>query len=231
MESFIIEEKSQKINRHDDMGQRRIRNPIADHIEYPEADAGYCHRTGILYLNKKEKAFFSKILDDAIGDHHDPEMQKIMTDYHLAIDRDIKLMVNDVMNNRDTLPITVGFVDTRMARDIEKMTGLKTTGNRIILRASDIRHILKRHGENGTADHSMKDIDDIARMSYVLENYDEIRNENRSARQYRTKTGKAAPQLLVSKKVDGRYYVVEVIMDGENRKNAVSTAYLQNRNE
>lgn len=35
-------------------------------------------------------------------------------------------------------------------------------------------HILRRHGENGEADHSMRDINDIGRIQYVIDNYDSV---------------------------------------------------------
>ena len=53
-----------------------------------------------------------------------------------------------------------------MALKIFELTGLTVLGNRIVLGADDVRHIIKRHGKAGKADHSMEDINDIARLCY-----------------------------------------------------------------
>lgn len=161
---------------------------------------------------------------------HSAEMEAIIKDYQDAVDADILNFVQDVMNGRDVVPITVGFVTKRMAETICNLTGLSVLGNRIVLGADDVRHIINRHGPQGRADHSMQDINDIARLSYVLANYDDIEYDGGVSNLYKTKDGRKAPQIIVKKRIDGTYYVVEVVSDSSRGRNVVATVYLKKAN-
>ena len=105
---------------------------------------------------------------------HSTEMKKIIKDYNNSVDISLCNFIKDVREGRDTLPLTVGFVSEEMAIEIYNLTGLSVEGNRIVIGADDIRHILNRHGKEGKADNSMANDKDIARLSYVLSNYDSI---------------------------------------------------------
>ncbi len=162
---------------------------------------------------------------------HTPEMTKIIETYNKSIDTTILDFVNDVESERDVLPITVGFINERMAEEIYKLTGLSVENNRIGIGADDIRHILKRHGKNGKADHSMEDIKDIARLSYVLANYDSVEWDGGLSSQYRLRDGSKAPQITIKKRVNGTYYVIEVVSDSKQKRNVVTTIYLKKATE
>ena len=163
-----------------------------------------------------------------VCDKHSPEMMAIMADYHNSVDAELKKYVLDVMSGLDVLPMTVGVVNELMAKDIQALTGVNTLGNRIIISADDVRHIINRHGITGKADHSMQDIDDIARLCYVLANYDSIEWDGGVSNLYRTKDGKKAPQVAIKKRINGTYYVIEVASDSSKNRNIVSTVYLKN---
>ena len=114
-----------------------------------------------------------------------------------------------------------------MAMRIKELTGMSVEGNRIVIGADDIRHIIKRHGKYGNADHSMEDINDIARLSYVLANYDSIEWDGGVSNLYKTKDGKKAPQISINKRVDGTYYVIQIVSDAKKARSVVSTIYLK----
>lgn len=198
-------------------------HPIADCIYYPDNEGEISY----VELGQNEKRYFTGLLDEAIGDKHSPEMQVIMENYHNSVDAELKAFVRDVISGRDVLPLTVGFIDERMAKDIQVLTGLNTLGNRIVVGADDIRHVLSRHGASGKADHSMQNIDDIARLCYVLANYDTMEWDGGVSNLYKTKDGKKAPQLIIKKRIDGTYYIVEVASDSSKNRNVVSTIYLK----
>ena len=157
--------------------------------------------------------------------------KQTIENYKKAIDDEIMNFVQDVISGRDVVPITVGFVSEEMAGRIYELTSIETEGNRIVLGPDDVRHIINRHGPSGSADRSMKDIADIARLSYVLANYDSIAWDGRVSSQYQTKERKNAPQLIISKRVNGTYYIVEVASDAKKKRNYVSSAYLQTNHD
>ena len=154
--------------------------------------------------------------------------EQIIKNYKEAVDPEIINFINDVLSGRDVLPLTVGFIDDKMADKIYKLTGLSVKGNRIVLGPDDVRHIIKRHGQQGKADHSMENIEDIARMSYVLANYDSIEWNGSVSNHYQTTEGNKAPKIVVSKRVNGTYYIIEVVSDSKKSRNIVISAYLQN---
>ncbi len=68
---------------------------------------------------------------------------------------------------------------------------------------------------------------DIARISYVLDNYDDIELLNDTSKEFRDKKQKPAPMVRVSKRVDGTFYVVEAVPDTKAKKLAVVSAYIE----
>ena len=148
-------------------------------------------------------------------------------DYLNSVDEDLLKYIELVLDGKDVKPITVGFVNDRMCSEIKSLTGLSTYGNRIVLGADDVRHIIKRHGPSGLADHSMKDNRDIARLCYVVSNYDSLEWDGGRSRLYRTSDGDFAPQIILKKRVNGTYYVIEVVSDSKKHRNVVTTAYLK----
>ena len=56
-----------------------------------------------------------------------------------------------------------------------------------------INHIKKRHGENGKQDHSMQNDEDIARMGFVIMNYDTITYDGITTTGFLDEEGKAFP--------------------------------------
>ena len=75
----------------------------------------------------------------------------------------------------------------------------------------------------------MKDVNDIARIPYVLANYDNIEFHNEYATGYVDINGKLAPKVLISKRIDGVYYIVEAVSDAKKRRNYIVSAYIETR--
>ncbi|MBO4445426.1 MAG: hypothetical protein IKT04_02690 [Clostridia bacterium] len=149
--------------------------------------------------------------------------------YVESVDDEVLSFVYDVASGGDSHCVTVGFVNEEMATQIETLTGLSLGCNRILLTSDAVKHIIKRHGENGQADHSMADYKDIARICYVLNNYDEIFYTGEKSYSLLTKDGERAPHIVISKKIDGFYYVIEAVSDGKKKQNNVVTAFRTNK--
>ena len=90
-------------------------------------------------------------------------------------------------------------------------------------------HILRRHGENGEADHSMRDINDIGRIQYVIDNYDSV-VDGRTTKAYVTPKANGrnglAKTVKFSKAVNGTYYVVEAVPDTAKHTTYIVSAYM-----
>ena len=148
--------------------------------------------------------------------------------YQGSTDSDVLEFVKSVMNGEDKINyITIAFMPDSAVKEIEKLTGKKVKGSRIVLDINAINHIRNRHGENGKQDHSMKNIEDIARMGYVIMNYDKISYDGITTTGFLDEEGKASPMIKISKQIDGTYYVIEAVNSSKKKKNYIVTAYIQ----
>ena len=157
---------------------------------------------------------------------HTPEQLRVMEEYKNSIDDEVVQFVNDAREGKTVRPITITMVSNKAASDIEEKVGMKVYGNRVVLDANGANHIQKRHGKNGNSDHSMADDADIARMQYVLDNYDSVNFYGEYAEGYVDKNGKRAPKIVFEKRIDGSYYVVEAVSDSKTKRNYIVSAFI-----
>lgn len=158
---------------------------------------------------------------------HTPEQEKIIEEYKKAIDSEVRDFVEDVINGNDKINyITVAFLPDNASKRIEEITQKHVEGSRVVLDINAVKHILNRHGENGKQDSSMSNIDDIARIGYVIMNYDDIEYKGITTTGYLDETGNPSPMIQISKRIDGTYYVIEAVNSSKKKKNYIVTAYI-----
>ena len=156
------------------------------------------------------------------------EDKKVRLDYLNSIDEDVVSFVRDTLSGTRKMDyVTVGFYDDQAAERIEQLTGINIRGCRIVLDVNAVLHIVKRHGEEGKQDHSLQNIEDIARMGYVIANYDSISYDGRSTTGYIDEAGKPSPLIKINKRINGTYYVIEAVNSSNKKKNYVVTAYIK----
>lgn len=182
----------------------------------------------------------STSVDTNPANHTAAEMN-IINDYQDAVDNGVVAFIKKVkgLTNRDyrnRVKITITNVSDRLADEVKNLTGLDTRGFDHVLTGRAIDHIDKRHGANGEADHSMSDINDIARVSYVIDNYEGIellKNEDGTVRTHSgasTADNKPAPMFRIWKRVNGTYYVVEAATDAKAQEIPIVSAYMAKAN-
>ena len=164
-------------------------------------------------------------------DEHTPEEQRIINEYQDAVDNDLVDYVQLVKDNPGKkLPrYPLNPVSDQAAADIQRLTGIDVHGNKTEIEARMIEHILKDHGENGGTDRSMRDANDIGRIQYVIDNYDAIEHGGTSsAYVYQNKHGRnaKAQTVVMKKKVNGTYFVVEAVPDTQKKTLFVISAYM-----
>ncbi len=129
--------------------------------------------------------------------------------------------------------VYLGSVSAKAAADIRTITGIDVTGYKVAIEARMIDHILKRHGEYGVADHSMADPADLAKLNYVLNNYDEIvSGENTTAYTSRVDNrNKSSKTVVYSKNISGStksYYVAQAVPVTKSRTLYILSAFIGN---
>lgn len=158
------------------------------------------------------------------------DMQTVIQEYIDSVDEEILAFVDEVQNGNawPSKKVDVGSVNGRMANEIFKLTNLENTeGNPIVLNTGAVEHIIKRHGANGQADRSMQNSRDIARINYVLQNFDSAELSNKKSYGYRNRNGEPSHNIVFSKKINGTYFVVEAVPD--TGKTGIVSAFISKK--
>ena len=166
---------------------------------------------------------------------HTAAEQKTIAEYQSSVDETIKDFIDEYLENpnKGFSRKNISSVGERQASDAKSLLGGDYVGYKNAINSNAIKHILNEHGPNGAVDHSMSDANDIARVGYVLDNYDNVEvveyasGDQDFSREFRDKNNNPAPMLKFSKKVNGTYYVVEAIPESQYKKFWVVSAYMQ----
>ena len=112
-------------------------------------------------------------------------------------------------------------------RDIDEI-GVDASGFSTRFEAVQAKHIHNMHGENGKHDNTMRDTMDVARIQYVIDNYDRADPGKRAKGYQENRNGKSVSSktIVFSKKVNGTYYVVEAVPDTKAKCVYIYTAYM-----
>ena len=181
-------------------------------------------------LNKSTGIKFSKKIDDYSYDE-----RKVIDGYLDAVDEDMVQFIVDFNNNNKFARHKISLVDRKQANDILSLLKIDTTGYSNNINTNAIRHIENRHGENGSADNSMKNLNDLARIDFILKNYDSVdilkdsKGNAMYSIEFKTKSNEPAPMLLYKKKINGTYYLVEAVVENKYKKLWVVSAYINKK--
>lgn len=181
-------------------------------------------------LNKSTGIKFSKKIDE-----YPYEEKKVIDGYLDAVDEDMVHFIVDFNNNNKFARHKISLVERKQANDIFSLLKIDTTGYSNNINTNAIKHIENRHGENGSADNSMKDLNDLARIDFILKNYDSVdilkdsKGNAMYSIEFKTKLNEPAPMLLYKKKINGTYYLVEAVVENKYKKLWVVSAYINKK--
>lgn len=181
-------------------------------------------------LSKSTGIKFSKKIDDYSYDE-----RKVIDGYLDAVDIDIVNFIIDFNKDNKFSRHKISVVDSKQSKDIFDLLNIDVTGYSNNINTNAIIHIEKRHGKNGLADNSMKDINDLARIDFILKNYDSVdvlKDSNGNpiySAEFKTKSNEPAPMLLYKKKINGTYYLVEAVVENKYKKLWVVSAYINKK--
>lgn len=161
------------------------------------------------------------------GEMHDKK------EYEQAVDAEFLEYVQNVINGtlEKRRPYTIiKKINEKMAKDIEREVGFPVEGYSIEIRASYVEHIKKRHGKNEAGekdkpDNSMSDPEDLARIKYILENYDVIELGSKVNQVYKNKDKTLSKCVKIQKKLsDDKYYFVSMAVPDSRKHRAGITS-------
>lgn len=158
---------------------------------------------------------------------HTQAEQAIIEEYQKSVDPDLVEYAEGVKNGAQVgKSYSFGSIPQRLQQDIRRLLQVDTFQYSNELTMDDTRHILKRHGENGVHDRSMRNLEDIGRISYVVENYDGIEKLPDITAAVSNADGTPAPMLKLRKKVNGTFYVVEAVPVSAAKRLRIISAYM-----
>lgn len=118
---------------------------------------------------------------------------------------------------------------------LKRLVDIDVKGYEVWADKSTFDHIEKRHGESGTADHSMENLNDVARMKYVIDHYDSIEvlldNDGKwiTSSRYMDSMNNQSPLVVLKKKINGTYFLSEAVVDSKWHKLWIETAYINKK--
>lgn len=166
-------------------------------------------------------------------------MQNTISEYMESVDEKMFDIVKEHRINKHTKFVKYKMSDVSMkeASIIKDLLGEDVSGYSHEINTNAINHIERRHGENGQQDHSMANINDVARMPYVLKNFDSIeilydKNGQRVfSKEFLNQDGSKAPLIAYKKRINGTYYIIEAVVVGGQKKLRIVSSYIQKRIE
>ena len=200
------------------------KTPPKNAVTVPDTDIVNAVNEPKKLIDPAEKA----LADPDLTSKHTPEEIADMRAYVDSTDSKLLQYISDAKNKPYVKPYELRNISGRIAEDLKAATGLDTA-KRLTLDQTIIKdHVEPRHGENGVADHTMADDNTLARIQYILDNYDNV-YKGRGNSYLRMKDGKYAPTAVFTKKVDDHYVAAVVASDKTDVAKVVSV-YIANEN-
>lgn len=161
-----------------------------------------------------------------------PNYSKIKEEYENAVDEGLLNFINEQKTNPSIKSTySIGKPTQRHINDIKRLIGVDVSDFEIVLDGNQLNHIVRRHGQNGNADHTMADPKDIARVGYVLDNYDSIdfsknkKNADVYSKGYRNSNGMPSRVFEITKRINGYYIVSETVVDAKKKRIAIESTF------
>lgn len=151
------------------------------------------------------------------------------SEYVSSVDPTIKKAVQNLREGRTAgaKSFHVASVTSKEVDIIKKELGLDVSGYKHTIEADRLLHIEKKHGIAGKTNKTMVNVNDIARMGWVIENADsiEISKNPSKASNYRNASGEIAPVAIFRKRINGDVVVIEAVPDAGTKELRIATMY------
>lgn len=125
--------------------------------------------------------------------------------------------------------VELGTVSSDLAERIKAITGIDAADYKVVIEARMLDHIIKEHGANGKANHSLKSDADIAKMQFALTDPDAMSYGGRTQAYTFMRDGRnrTAPTVLYEKEIGtNSYYVVEAVPETKAKTLYIVSAFI-----
>ena len=164
------------------------------------------------------------------------EAGEVKVDYSIAYqnaetNNDIIALIERIRNGqfKDNERVEFGTVSNHLAEKVKAITGIDVSGYKVAIEARMLEHIVKEHGANGKANHSLKNDADIAKMQFALSAPDAMSYGGRTQAYTFMRDGRnrTAPTVLYEKEIGvNSYYVVEAVPETKAKTLYIVSAFI-----
>ena len=138
----------------------------------------------------------------------------------------------NIKKEGNTLTIKTAPTAAQTAQ-LKELLGEDYTGYMHRIDKNGFEHIEKRHGLKGEHDHTMANLNDVARIGYVMQNADSVEIDTRTdgetnylSKRYMDSQNKPMKNIKYTKKINGTMHVVVAVGENNTKSLWVVTSYL-----
>lgn len=155
------------------------------------------------------------------------------SEYINSVDPTIKNAVQNLREGKaaGAKSFSVAPVSAKEIDVIKKELGFDVSDYKHTIEADRLLHIDSRHGIVGSADKTMSNVNDIARMGWVIKNADSVKvvktptGKLAQTVRYVDRNGNLAPVAIYTKRINGDVIVVEAVPDAAAKELRVASMY------
>lgn len=210
------------------MADGKSRKEIAKDISKQEAmDAAFNVGLGAIGAGAKKvgDAFKKASKNGPIAGIDFEKMGYKMADVDDGILEHMEYLKNNPIDKK--IDYALSPVNERMAKDVSNLVGFDISGYGNNLKPNAFDHVNKRHGADGIHDKSMANPKDIAKVQYILDNYDDVALDKKRAAGFTDSNGKLSQKVVFKKRINGTYYVVEAVPNTKKKRMEVIGTFMQ----
>lgn len=160
------------------------------------------------------------------SEHHTPEQLRTIEEYQKSNNAQISTWADRKRKGQKSFKyLPVATVNDFVADLVQEKYKIDIHSNSVGLNESSLRHIDNEHTNNPSK--SQMSNEDLERIGYVLENPDDIVLTEETTTATRTKDNQFAPKIILRKRVDGHYYIVEAVTDANTNQDVIVTAFIE----
>lgn len=157
---------------------------------------------------------------------HTQEQLNTISEYQNSSNQQIMTWADRKRNGQRSYKyLPVANVNDSVADYVQSKYGIDIHGNTVGLNESSLNHIDNEHINNDSK--SPMTNEDLSRIGYVLENPDEVVVTDTTSKSTRLSDNTEAPTILMRKRIDGHYYIVEAVTDAKTKQDVIVTAFIE----
>ena len=156
---------------------------------------------------------------------HTPEMQRIIREYQNSVDPVLLDFYNGQRPDLDH--VNIGSLSGERARAVSDILGFDVDGYTVEFTNDSRIHTRNEHDPSVNNNKDKITPEEVARIQYVIENFDGVEPGKRDHFGRNNRDGSPSKTIVLKKRVNGTYVIVEAVPDTDSRTATVITTRIE----